>query len=112
MVFIFQTFDSLPEEGKGIFQVEGNTGAKDIDVCKAFMLYGLLDEADLMFAVSAKAAGDKGGACHDRRQDWVHRHLDAAIRGALGLHALNRSRRKLAGRKPVDLVVHDNVGEI
>src|SRR6185503_17523305 len=36
----------------------------------------------------------------------------AAGRRALGLHALDAGRRGLPGRQAVDLVVHDDVGQV
>src|SRR5204863_3762457 len=59
-----------------------------------------------------ESARDVGRAAHDRHRDGIDRVFHAAEWGALGLHSLAAGRRNLPGGEAVDLVVHDDVGEI
>ena len=64
------------------------------------------------FWSAAEAAGDEGGAGGEGEGDGVDGALDVAEGRALGLHAEAAGGRGLAGGEAVDLVVHDDVGEV
>ena len=100
------------EEVVGVVQVEGNAGAEDVDQGKPLVFDGLSHQVGQMADIAAVAPGHKGCAVHDGRGDGIDGHLHAAKGSALGLHAVAAGGGNLAGGETVDLVVHDNVGEV
>src|SRR5262249_26694346 len=65
-----------------------------------------------MFLLAAKPARDVSGSPDHRQRHRINRILDAAMRGALGLHAFDACRRGLTGSEAVDLVIHDDIGQV
>jgi hypothetical protein len=66
----------------------------------------------MCFCLPLKGAGYVGRARDNRHRDWVDRVLHAAVGRALGFHALDAGRRDLTGRQAVNLVVHNDVGQV
>ena len=57
-------------------------------------------------------AGDERGSGNDGERERIEGRLDIAARSRFRSHFLHRGRRGLAGRQSVNLVVHDDVGDV
>src|SRR5207302_2075142 len=82
----------------GVVLVVSDARTEHVHQREAFVLNGALEHFDHVFLFAAEGAGHVGRAANNRHRDRVDRVLDAAVRRALGLHALDAGGRALTGR--------------
>src|SRR5207237_4480975 len=107
-----QLVGALLEEVLRVVVVERHARAEGVDQGEALVGDAALDQFDQVLDLPGVASSHVGGAGGDGEWDRVDRVLHAARRRALRLHALDAGRRGLSGRQAVDLVVHDDVGQV
>ena len=112
MVLVFEFLDPALEELECVVAVEGDARAEHADEREALVLDGLLHEHGQVPGIGTEAPRNEGRAVHDRRSDRIERKLHAAVRRTLGLHVERTGWRQLARGQAVDLVVHDDIGEV
>ena len=62
--------------------------------------------------LAGKGPRNVGGAGDNRQRDGIERHFGVPAGGGLGAHFLHGGGGGLAGGQSVDLIVHDDVGEV
>ena len=92
--------------------VERNTRAEDVNKCKPLMLDRLLHQLHHMLALTAVATSHKSRSVHDGRRDGIDGKLHAAKGRTLGFHVLGAGGRNLSGGETINLVVHDDIGQV
>jgi len=91
---------------------EFNTLGKNFDDGETGMLGGAFHHFDHMFDLSRMTAGDKGRTAVDEFAHRVDGLVDRAGGVGLAFEALGGSGRRLLLGETVDLIVHDDVGQI
>ena len=109
---ILQLVDPLLEPGVGVDLVVGHAGAEDIHQGKSLVGDAAGDDIGHVPGLARKGPGNVGGAGDNGQSDGIERHFDVAPGSGLGAHLLHGGGGGLAGRQSVDLVVHDDIGEV
>src|SRR5690606_33116543 len=109
---LVQVDEVFPPPVVGLLLVKGDARAQDIDEGKALVLDRRLKEALQVLDVTRKALSDKAATAGQRQGQRTDGVLCSAVGRRLGLEALAAGRRGLARGEAVDVVVHDDIGDV